>query len=155
MTSAALEQVVRHVGDADLPWVDGGDGVELKLLRVSLDTGVWVVRNRFQPGAQLQIHKHTGAVEGFTLSGRWQYLEYDFVNTAGSYIHEPAGSVHTLSVPADNEEPTDVLFVIEGALLNLDAGRQVESVVDGPVVLMGYELLCEAQGHPRPSGILR
>jgi quercetin dioxygenase-like cupin family protein len=155
MSTTSLEQVVRHVGDADLPWVDGGDGVELKLLRVSLDSGVWVIRNRFQPGVQLPIHKHTGAVEGFTLAGRWQYLEYDFVSTEGSYIHEPAGSVHTLSVPADNTGPTDILFIIEGALLNLDANGQVESVVDGATVLMGYELLCEAQGHPKPSGLLR
>lgn len=155
MSITAPEQVVRHVGEADLPWVDGGDGIELKLLRVSLETGVWVVRNRFQPGVQLPIHKHTGAVEGFTLTGRWRYLEYDFVNTPGSYIHEPAGSVHTLHVPVDNEGPTDVLFVIEGALLNLDAEGQVEGVVDGGVVLMGYELLCEAQGYPKPVGILR
>jgi 2,4'-dihydroxyacetophenone dioxygenase len=155
MSTTALEQVVRHIGEEDLPWVDATGGIELKILRVSLDTGVWVVRNRFQPGVQLQIHRHTGAVEGFTISGRWRYLEYDFVNTAGSYIHEPAGSVHTLSVPADNSGPTDVLFVIEGALLNLGPEGQVESVSDGPNVLEAYELLCQAQGLPKPTGVLR
>ena len=49
MTIAA-DLIVRHASDAELPWVDGGGGIELKLLRVSLSTGVWVVRNRFAPG---------------------------------------------------------------------------------------------------------
>jgi len=50
---------------------------------------------------------------------------------AGSYIYEPANSVHTLDVPEDNEGTTNVLFVIEGALLNLDADGGIESVTDG------------------------
>jgi 2,4'-dihydroxyacetophenone dioxygenase len=143
-------EVVRHVGEDDLPWVDAGGGIELKVLRVVRDTGIWVVRNRFQPGVQLQTHRHTGGVDGFTLSGRWRYLEYDFVNTAGSFIREPAGSVHTLTVPADNAGPTDVLFIIEGVNLNLAADGSVESVTDGPGTLEAYLYLCEAQGLGRP-----
>jgi 2,4'-dihydroxyacetophenone dioxygenase len=57
-------------------------------------------------------------------------------------------------VPADNTGPTDVLFVIEGALLNLDANDQVESVSDGPSILEAYYLLLDAQGTERPAGIL-
>ena len=127
MAVSEHDLVVRHVGEDDAPWVDTGTGVDLKLVRVDLDLGTWVIRNRFRPGVQLQRHKHTGAVEGYTLTGRWNYLEYDFVSEAGSYIHEPAGSIHTLNVPEDNVEDTDVLFVIEGALLNLTpdgAGRK-------------------------------
>jgi len=153
---AVIEQdlVVRHVGDDTAPWVDTGIGIDVKVMRVDLSSGTWVVRNRFQPGVQIQTHKHTGPVEGFTLSGRWHYLEYDFVSTAGSYIHEPAGSVHTLHVPEDNKEPTDVLFVIEGALLNLTPEGQVESVTDGPGMLEAYFLLCDAAGLARPTGVI-
>ncbi|MHB8680548.1 MAG: 2,4'-dihydroxyacetophenone dioxygenase family protein [Acidimicrobiales bacterium] len=153
---AVTEQdlVVRHVGDDGAPWVDTGMGVELKLMRFDLQRGTWVLRNRFQPGVQLQRHRHTGPVEGFTLSGRWHYLEYDFVSTAGSYIYEPANSVHTLHVPEDNTEPTDVLFVIEGALLNLTDDDQVESVFDGQSALEAYFALLEAAGIERPSGVI-
>ena len=35
----AADLIVRHASDAELPWVDGGGGIELKLLRVSLSTG--------------------------------------------------------------------------------------------------------------------
>jgi 2,4'-dihydroxyacetophenone dioxygenase len=146
--------VVRHVGDEAAPWIDTGMGIELKVMRVDLDRGTWVIRNRFQPGVQLQRHKHTGPVEGYTLTGRWHYLEYDFVSTAGSYIYEPAGSVHTLHVPEDNTELTDVLFVIEGALLNLTPDDQVENVFDAESMLEVYFALAEAAGVPKPSGVL-
>jgi len=154
MAVTEKDLVVRHVADSGAPWIDTGMGVELKVMRVDLDRGTWVIRNRFQPGVQLQTHKHTGAVEGYTLTGRWHYLEYDFVSTAGSYIYEPAGSVHTLNVPADNTEPTDVFFVIEGALLNLTPDGQVESVFDAPAMLEVYYALAEAAGIERPSGVL-
>ena len=149
--AVALEDVVRHVGEADLPWVDATGGVWLQVLRVDRAAGVWVVRNRFEPGVRLQPHRHTGPVDGFTIAGRWHYLEYDFFSTPGSYIREPAGSVHTLDVPDDNDELTDVLFVIEGVNLNLAPDGSVESVTDGPGTLAAYQALCAAQGYPAPA----
>ncbi len=147
--------LVLAVGHDEVPWVDTGTGVDLQLLRVNLDEGVWVLRNRFAPGVLQQIHKHTGAVEGFTLSGRWHYLEQDFWSTAGSYIHEPAGSVHTLHVPDDNDGPTDVLFIINGALLYLGPDDEVQGTVDAGTILEAYVALCEAAGHGDPSAVLR
>ena len=154
MAIAEQEMIVRHVGDDDAPWVDTGMGVELKLLRFDIARGTWILRNRFQPGVQLQRHRHTGPVEGFTLSGRWHYLEYDFVSTAGSYIYEPANSVHTLHVPEDNTEPTDVLFVIDGALLNLTDDDAVDTVFDGQGAVEAYLALLEAAGLERPNGLI-
>jgi quercetin dioxygenase-like cupin family protein len=148
--TTSLSPAVNHVADDEVPWVDTGIGLELKVLRVTVETGFWVVRNRFQPGTRIPRHRHTGPVEGFTLSGRWHYLEYDFWSTANSYIYEPANSVHTLDVPADNTELTDVMFIIQGVLLNLDENDEVESVSDGPSTLEAYYALCEAQGLPRP-----
>ncbi len=154
MAIASPLDVVRHVADDDAPWVDTGIGVDLKVVRFDQTQGTWVVRNRFRPGARLQIHRHTGPVNGFTLAGRWHYLEYDFYSTAGSYIYEPANSVHTLDVPEDNVGDTDVLFVIEGALLNLDPDGNVDYAVDGPTTLAAYFALLEAEGKPRPNGLI-
>jgi 2,4'-dihydroxyacetophenone dioxygenase len=154
MTTVTVEDVVRHAGEDELPWVDATGGVWLKVLRVDAASGIWVVRNRFEPGVRLQTHRHTGPVDGFTISGRWHYLEYDFFNTTGSYIREPAGSVHTLDVPADNDEVTDVLFVMEGVNLNLAADGSVESVNDGPGTLAAYEALAIDQGFGRPTGVI-
>lgn len=154
MTAVGLDDVVRHAGEDDLPWVDATGGVWLKVLRVDAANGIWVVRNRFEPGARLQRHRHTGPVDGYTVSGRWHYLEYDFFSTAGSYIREPAGSVHTLDVPADNDSVTEVLFVMEGVNLNLADDGSVESVFDGPGTLAAYEALAVDQGFDRPTGVI-
>jgi len=140
-----------HRSDDELPWVDIGGGSLLKVLQVKEREGLWVIRNRFMPGYDVQTHKHTGPVYAFTTSGAWRYKESDFVNTAGSFLYEPAGSVHTLTVPADNTEPTEVFFAIWGANLNLDADGNVESVTDGASALAGYYALCEAAGIPRPN----
>ena len=137
-----------HRGDDELPWVDIGEGSLLKVLQVKEREGLWVIRNRFMPGYDVQTHKHTGPVYAFTTSGAWRYKESDFVNTAGSFLYEPAGSVHTLTVPDDNTEPTDVFFAIWGANLNLDADGNVEAVVDAGLILSAYYLMCEAAGLP-------
>jgi 2,4'-dihydroxyacetophenone dioxygenase len=142
-----------HRGESELPFVDLGDGSLLQLLQVDVEAGLWVIRTKFQPGYLVQTHKHTGEVFAFTLSGAWKYVEYPEVNTAGSYLYEPAGSVHTLTVPAANTEPTDVFFAIYGANLNLEADGTISSTVDASSIQMAYFALCEAQGLPRPNVI--
>lgn len=140
-----------HVGADDLPWVDIGDGSKLKVVQVNEGEGLWIVQNVFQTGYTVQTHRHTGPVWGFTISGAWKYREYEYVNRAGSFLYEPAGSVHTLQCIEDD---TLVWFHMHGANLNLDADGNVESVIDGPGVLAAYYMLCEAQGLPRPNVLI-
>jgi 2,4'-dihydroxyacetophenone dioxygenase len=142
-----------HRGESDLPFVDLGDGSEMQLLQCDVEAGLWVIRTRFRPGYLVQTHKHTGEVFAFTISGSWKYLEYPEVNTAGSYLFEPAGSVHTLTVPDDNDGVTDVWFAIRGANLNLDEDGNVTSVIDAGAVRDFYLAMCEGMGLPRPDVI--
>lgn len=135
-----------HRGEGDLPFVDLGDAGLLQLLQVDLANGVWVIRNRFAPGTTVQTHKHTGHVYAFTQTGSWHYLESpEAVNVAGSYLYEPAGSVHTLHVPEANDGATDVWFTIHGANLNLDVDGNVEMVIDAHLILPFYRALCAEQ----------
>lgn len=144
MTAAAPQTILRN--EADLPFVDLGDGSQLQLLQVDLATGIWIVRTKFVPGATIQTHKHTGHVYAFTQSGSWYYLESpEHVNIAGSYLYEPAGSVHTLHVPDTNDGLTDVWFTIYGANLNLNAEGGVEVVIDAHTIYGVYKALCQAQ----------
>lgn len=142
-----------HRGENDLPWVDLGDGSEMQLLQVDVEAGLWVIRARFTPGYLVQTHKHTGEVFAFTISGSWKYVEYPEVNTAGSYLFEPAGSVHTLTVPETNEGVTDVWFAIRGANLNLDDDGNVTTVIDSGGIRDFYLAMCEGMGLPRPPVI--
>ncbi len=144
-TSAAAPTAV-HRGQADLPFVTLPDSIRMQVLQVDLANGVWVIRSLFSPRTTVQTHKHTGHVHAFTQSGRWYYRESpEALNTEGSYLFEPAGSMHTLHVPVDNEGDTDVRFVIHGAILNLTPGGEVESVVDAGTVLAGYRAMCRSQ----------
>ena len=146
MTNVAPNAV--HVGADDLPWAEIGGGNKLKVLQVKEREGLWIVQNIFQAGFEVQKHRHTGPVWGYTTSGAWKYKEYDYVNRAGSFLYEPANSVHTLQCIEDN---TLVWFHMYGANLNLDADGNVESVSDGSNTLEAYYALLEAQGLPRPN----
>jgi len=142
-----------HRGEDELPFVDLGDGVKLQVLQVDIDNGLWVIRNKFAPGTVVQKHKHTGQVFAFTQSGAWKYAEYPEVNRAGSYLFEPAGSIHTLTVLEDNTEETDVWFAIYGANLNLNAEGGVDMVIDASLILEVYLAMCEAEGYAKPPVI--
>jgi 2,4'-dihydroxyacetophenone dioxygenase len=150
MTLIEERPVAVHIGADDLPWVDIGDGSKLKVLQVRATEGLWIVQNIFQAGYTVPTHKHTGPVWGYTISGAWHYKEYDYVNRAGSFLYEPAGSVHTLECIEDD---TNVWFQMYGANLNLDADGNIESVFDGPGTLAAYYALCEAAGLPKPNVI--
>ncbi|MEZ5225534.1 MAG: 2,4'-dihydroxyacetophenone dioxygenase family protein [Acidimicrobiales bacterium] len=142
--SSAPETV--HRGVDDLPFVKLPDGTELQVVQVDLATGIWVLRTKFHPGTTLQRHRHTGQVYAFTETGHWYYLESPTEqNSSGSYLFEPAGSVHTLHVPESNTEVTLVSFAIWGANLNLDDDDNVISVTDAHSVLHSYRRLCEEQ----------
>lgn len=145
-----IPPTAEHIGDDDFPWADTGHGIELKVLQVRESEGLWVVRNRFAPGIAVQRHRHTGPVFGITYSGRWGYKENDFYNTAGSYLYEPANSVHTLHTPDDNTEVTDVLFVMFGMNINLDDDDNIVGVTSGPGALQGYYAMLDAAGIERP-----
>lgn len=137
-----------HVGADDLPFVDIGEGSLMKVIQVKEKEGLWIVENIFQAGYEVQKHRHTGPVWGYTISGAWKYKEYDYVNRAGSFLYEPAGSIHSLQCIEDD---TRVWFHMYGVNLNLDADDNVESVADGAGALAFYRAMCESMGLPRPN----
>ena len=151
MTAFGIPSAV-HIGAEELPFVDIGDGSKLKVIMVEAARELWIIENVFMAGYEVQRHKHTGPVYAYTTSGAWQYKEYPDVNSAGSFLYEPADSVHTLEIVEDD---THVWFQIYGLNLNLDADGQVESVSDGTSTLATYLRLCEQAGLARPNVLIR
>lgn len=143
---AAPEAV--HIGRDELPYIDIGEGGKLRVLQVKPKEGLWIVENIFQAGYEVDTHKHTGPVWGYTRSGAWKYKEYDYVNRAGSFLYEPAGSVHTLQCIEDN---TEVWFQMYGSNINLDANGNITGVVDGALTLEFYLGMCAHLGLPPPN----
>jgi 2,4'-dihydroxyacetophenone dioxygenase len=120
-------------------------------MHADVERGVWAIGVRYHPGSGTERHRHTGEVFGFTYSGRWMYAEYGHEYTTGTFVHESAGSAHTLVVPADNAEITEVFFVVHGANLVLDDNDHVVRMNDAASMRKRYRDLCVAQGKPVPS----
>jgi 2,4'-dihydroxyacetophenone dioxygenase len=56
-----------HMGADDLPFVEIGGGNKLKVLQVKPREGLWIVENIFTKGYEVQKHRHTGPVWGYTV----------------------------------------------------------------------------------------
>ena len=124
-----------------------GPGIDFQPLFLDPEIGVWVVLGTFAPGVELPIHLHTGPVHGYTMKGEWLYKEYpDQPQTAGSYLYEPASSVHTVAVPETASEPTVVLFIVYGANVGFTDDGQFHSVLDAVTVMKLTEQVAAAQG---------
>jgi quercetin dioxygenase-like cupin family protein len=137
------------VNERKLPRIENafGPGVHFKPLRVDVEAGVWVVLGIFSPGAVVPLHYHTGIAETYTLAGSWHYLEYpDQMQTPGSYLYEPGGSVHTFVCPDTNTEDTVLLVRAEGANINFGNDGQYHSILDAALVQFLTPQLAEAQG---------
>ena len=147
MTQTAIPRAL-HLGEDELPFVDVGDGNLLRVSMVDEASELWIVENIFQRSYTVPTHRHTGPVYAYTLSGAWKYEEYPEVNRAGSFLFEPVGSVHTLTVLEDH---TRVWFQMYGVNENLDADGNVESIFNGPETLEFYLAMCDAAGHGRPN----
>ncbi|KJK24809.1 2,4-dihydroxyacetophenone dioxygenase [Burkholderiaceae bacterium 16] len=117
------------------------------------ENGVWVLYGKFEPGTTLPPHFHTGTVHFFTTKGQWNYVEYpDDPQTAGSYLYEPGGSVHTFSVPADAKEPAEGFMVVYGANV-IFADGEYQSVRDAGAIEEGILAAARNAGLPVPRYI--
>ncbi|MEU2006801.1 2,4'-dihydroxyacetophenone dioxygenase family protein [Rhodococcus sp. NPDC019627] len=64
-------------------------------------------------------HYHPHEVIGYTISGKWGYLEQPWTATAGSFVYETPGEAHTL-VAYEDTEPMRAFFVVKGPIIWLD-----------------------------------
>src|SRR3954454_16096304 len=101
-------------------WVPYADGVWFQPCCFNVTSGGFSVVLKGLPGAQLGVHYHVGTVRGYTMRGRWRYLEHDWIAKPGTFIYEPAGEAHTLVITDDSPEAALILFVIEGGLIYSD-----------------------------------
>lgn len=128
-----------------------GPGISFHPLRLDTERGEYVILARMAPGVGLQIHYHTGPAQVFTMQGRWLYREYpDQPQTAGSYLYEPGGSVHTFYTPEDNTEDTVALIWVDGANVNFNEDGSFHSILDAVSLHYLTETVSAAQGT-RPA----
>ena len=130
-------------------------GISIQPLRLDPERGEWVFLAVLAPGCELPLHYHTGPAQVWTFSGRWLYREYpDQPQTAGSYLYEPGGSVHTFYCPEDNTEDTVALAWIEGAQVSFNEDGTFHSINDAVTIQYLTETVLAAQGTG-PVGYIR
>lgn len=131
----------------------GGEGAFIIPLFLDRENGVWVLYGKFKPGTRLPTHFHTGVVHFYTTKGQWHYLEYpDNVQTAGSYLYEPGGSIHTFTVPDDATEDAEGFMVVHGANVNFD-GEKFLGIRDAGAIEDGILKYASANNLPTPRYI--
>ena len=112
--------------DDERLWAPNGPGRFSRPLCLNVSQGYWVHITKVTKAGIVSRHRHPAPVHGFVIEGQWRYLERDWVATAGSYLYEPPGDVHTLMVDDGNTMTT--LFHNTGALLYCDEnGKTVGS----------------------------
>lgn len=121
------------INSDEQPWIHDFPvpGSHICPLFLDPQNGIWVLRVKVGPGIVLPNHFHTGTVHLYTMTGRWNYVQYpDQPQTDGCYLYEPGGSIHQFMTPIDGPAETDTLMVIQGANVNFDADGQFTHVVD-------------------------
>lgn len=102
-------------------------GVHVTPLFLDREKGVWVLYARFEPNTRLPRHYHSGVVHFFTTKGSWNYIEHpEDIQSEGSYLYEPAGSIHTFY----SEEGTEGFMLVEGANVNLNDDNSLMFIMD-------------------------
>ena len=100
-------------------WVPVGESSWSRPLHLNTSLGYYVHILKVKKSGILQRHRHSGPVHAYVIKGRWFYPEHDWVANEGSYIFEPPGETHTLTVPDDCDEMI-TLFTVFGALMYVD-----------------------------------
>lgn len=125
-------------------------GVHVTPMFLDRNKGVWVIYARFEPGTRLPRHYHSGVVHFYTTAGSWGYIEHpEDLQTAGSYLYEPAGSIHTF----ESKEGAEGFMVIEGANVNLNEDGSLMFIMDAGWIEQTLTAVAAATGQKLPAYI--
>jgi 2,4'-dihydroxyacetophenone dioxygenase len=125
-------------------------GVHVSPMFLDPGNGVWVVYARFDAGTRLPKHYHSGVVHFYTTKGSWAYVEHpDAVQTEGSYLFEPAGSIHTF----ESKEGAEGFMVVQGANINLNDDDTLMFIMDAGWIDQTLNAVAKAAGKKAPRYI--
>jgi len=119
------------VSSSELKWAPFSEGIWLKLLRLSPETGTWTVLLKCEAGASFARHRHLAAGEYFMLSGRMELRggaqAGGVTALPGDYGWEPVSVIHdSTCFPV----PTEFIFTNHGAVQFLDDEDKTVFVLD-------------------------
>jgi 2,4'-dihydroxyacetophenone dioxygenase len=135
-------------GEAD--WIPTGPGKAFRPLRLEADG--WSELMRLEPGSVVPLHRHTGEVHAYGLSGTRQILGTGETAGPGSYVFEPAGTVDAWQ--AVDDEPCVLHLKISGSIQYIGTDGQVTETVNSASQRDAYLNWCARQGTEPARQIL-
>ena len=111
-------RTLKAQGDERL-WVPIVEGVYSKPVWISPARNMWADVLMSKSAGLVNRHYHPLPVWAYTISGKWGYLEHDWIATAGDFVYETPGEGHTL-VSYEHPDPMRVFFIVKGPLIWLD-----------------------------------
>ncbi len=112
-----------HIANAAIDdlryYVPFSETVSSRPLWISPSQNKWADVLRADKPGLVNRHYHPHEVFAYTISGKWGYLEHDWIATAGDFVYETPGEGHTL-VSYEHADPMRVFFIVKGPLIWLD-----------------------------------
>ncbi len=134
------------VASAELPWIPSDTaGKSARPLRFLDDNRGFVELLLMQPGCVMPLHRHSGEVHAYNLSGQRKLCTGELIGP-GDYVHEPAGNTDWWKIVGD--EPMLALVVVYGRVEFLHGDGRVRHTVDALTQRADYERHCQARGLP-------
>ncbi|MDR0184577.1 cupin domain-containing protein [Lysobacter arvi] len=135
----------RVAAAGDTPWIPVSAEKSWKPLRFLPDGRGFVELLRMTPGAVMPLHRHTGEIHAYNLTGSRTLCTGEVVGP-GDYVYEPPGNTDWWKVTGTEEMVA--LVVVMGAVEFVDAAGNVKSRADAHSQWESYLDHCRRHGWP-------
>lgn len=135
------------------PWLPMAEGISLRVLRISPETGYTTVLFKIPGGTRYPRHKHLGGGEYYMVSGKMELRggvqRGGVTAVAGDYGYEANGAIHDETF---FPEDTELFFVRYGPSAMIDDEGRILSILDWQaLVRIQAEGLAALAGAGRPG----
>jgi hypothetical protein len=134
-----------------MPWIPTGSGSSFRPLCFAADG--WSELMRLEPGSVVTLHRHTGDLHAFNVTGTREILGTGELVGPGNYVYEPAGTVDTWGATSDG--PCVIHLKVTGVIEYLGPDGRVTKSVSAATQRAIYLEWCQREGvtpHPRILG---
>ena len=136
----------RFAGATASPWVPSDtQGKSARLLRFLPNDEGFVELLRMEPGVTMPLHRHSGEIHAFNLSGSRKLCTGEVIGP-GDYVYEPQGNVDWWRVVGD--ETMTALVVVRGEVDFLAADGSVRYTANARTQRAELQRYCAEHRFP-------
>ncbi|HJW04910.1 MAG TPA: cupin domain-containing protein [Rhodanobacter sp.] len=129
---------------AERQWIPSATpGKSSSPLRFFADDRGFVELLRMEPGVVMPLHRHTGEIHAYNLSGTRKLCTGELIGP-GDYVYEPPGSTDWWKIVGD--EPMLALVIVMGTVEFLGPGGVVTGRASAGTQRTDYERYCREHG---------